>query len=132
MSNIEIIFRNIKEIINRGKDISPGLMYCGKKYASNKGYPFLNCDGYYSLENGYPCPEYYYTLSYILHSTGEMVCPYCKYMLLRLNIFNIRLLRRLLNNSSITYNLCNCAYYQVFISMMHCRKCIYILYNLFL
>ena len=105
--------------------VMKNIEYCGKKYTSNKGCPCLNCDGYCGPENGCPCPECYYTLSYILYSTGEMVCPYCQSMLIRLNIFNIRLLRELRNNSSIYCNLCNFAYNQVFIPMMHCRKCNY-------
>ena len=125
MSNEEIIFRNTAGIIKRGKGIAQGLLYCGKKYSTYGGCPCLNCDGQCGPDDGCPCPDCYYTLSYILYSTGEMVCPLCKFMLLRKNIFNLRLLRRLSNNSSINCNLCKNSYNQAYLPMMHCRKCNY-------
>ena len=125
MSNGELIFRNTLGIIKRGEGIAQGLLYCGKKYSTDGGCPCLQCDGHCGPGDGCPCPDCYYTLSYILYSTGEMVCPFCKSMLLRKNIFNLRLLRGLPDNSSINCNLCKNSYDQVYLPMMHCRKCNY-------
>ena len=54
MSNDEIIFRNSKGIIQRGKDNSQGLLYYGKQYTSSGGCRCLGCGGFCGLQNGCP------------------------------------------------------------------------------
>ena len=125
MSNNEIIFRNSKGIIQRGKDNSQGLLYCGKQYTSSGGCRCLGCDGFCGPYNGCPCPDCDYTLSYILYCTGEMSCPYCKSMLLRINIFNLKLMSGFQNDYSIICNLCNKSYKDNYIPLMYCRNCNY-------
>ena len=128
MSNTEIIFRNSKDIIQNGKDNDcKGLLYCGKKYTSNGGCPCLSCDGICGMDNGCPCPDCDYTLSFILYSTGEMNCPICKSMLLRLKIFNIKILNGFSKDYpiSIRCNICMKEYYKNFLPIMLCKKCNY-------
>ena len=125
MSNGEIIFRNSRSNIARGKDFCSGILYCGKKYTSSGGCACLNCDGQCGPGNGCPCPDCDYTLAYILYCTGEMHCPLCKSMLLRLNIFNIKILNNLEGNVQILCNGCLQTYHSDYLPIMHCRKCCY-------
>lgn len=125
MSNNEMFFRNSKGIIKNGKDICQGLLYCGKQYTSAGGCRCFTCDGFCGFDNGCPCPDCDYTLSYILYCTNEMICPLCNSMLLRINICNIKLLNGLQNDYSVVCNLCNKSYNQNFLPIMHCRKCNY-------
>ena len=125
MSNGQLIFKNFKGNVVRGKDIFSGILYCGKKYTSLNGCACLECDGSCGPDNGCACPDCDYTLAYILYCTGEMYCPNCKSMLLRLNIFNIKLLNGLQDNISILCNGCNGIYNQRCLPLMHCRRCTY-------
>ena len=125
MSDDEIIFRNSKGIIRRGRDISQGVLYCGKQFTSPGGCRCFGCDGYCGPYNGCACPDCDYTLSYALYSTGEMNCPLCKSLLLRINIFNLKLMIGLQNNYSITCNSCNKSYNEIYLPLMFCRKCNY-------
>ena len=54
-----------------------------------------------------------------------MNCPYCKSMLLRINIFNLKLMSGFQNNFSINCILCNKSYKDNYIPLMYCRKCNY-------
>jgi len=125
MSNGELVFRNFRSNIARGKDFCAGILYCGKKYTSNNGCACLGCDGTCGPDNGCACPDCDLTLAYILYCTGEMHCPFCKSMLLRLNIFNIKKLNDLDDNAQILCNGCNQTYHYNFLPIMHCRKCCY-------
>ena len=126
MSNDNIIFRNSKGIIQKGKDNCQGLFYCGKQYTSSGGCRCLCCDGFCGPYNGCPCPDCDYTLSFALYSTGEMNCPNCKSMLLRINIFNLKLMCGLLQNDyPITTNFCNKSYSEIYLPLMYCKKCNY-------
>lgn len=125
MSNENLIFRNFRSIMHRGKDNFAGILYCGKQYTSEGGCACLKCDGFCGPDNGCPCPDCNYTLAYILYCTGEMNCPRCKLKLLRLNFFNIINLNDLNNNSEIICHGCNKTYKEKCLIFMHCRNCIY-------
>ena len=110
MSNHEIIFKNSKSIIKNGVGFCQGLLYCGNQYTSNGGCACLNCDGFCGSFTGCPCPDCDFTLTYILYASGQMNCPKCKSILLRLNLFNrVNLFRKNLIDS-ITCDLCRKRY----------------------
>lgn len=125
MSNGQLVFKNFRGNVVRGKDIFSGILYCGKKYTSLNGCACLYCDGTCGPDSGCACPDCDYTLAYILYCTGEMFCPNCKSMLLRLNIFNIIILNGLQDNISIFCCGCNRMYNQRSLPLMHCRRCTY-------
>ena len=125
MSNGELIFRNFRGNVIRREDSFSGILYCGRKYTSFKGCACLDCDGSCEPGSGCACPECDYTLAYILYCTGQMYCPLCKSMLLKLNIFNLKKLNDLNDNISVLCNECNNAYNYNCLPIMHCRKCIY-------
>jgi hypothetical protein len=52
MEQNKIIFKNSKNIINEGKNIGEGILYCGKKYTNKDACECGNCDGYCGPENG--------------------------------------------------------------------------------
>ena len=122
MSNGELIFRNFRGNVIRREDSFSGILYCGRKYTSFKGCACLDCDGSCEPGSGCACPECDYTLAYILYCTGQMYCPLCKSMLLRLNIFNLKKLNDLNDNISVLCNECNNAYNYNCLPIMHCRS----------
>ena len=127
MSENQIIFRNSKTFIKRGTGICQGILYCGQGYTNYGECSCFNCDGRCGPEMGCPCPDCYYTLSYILYSTGQMNCDKCKSMLFRLNLLNIKKLNGYdqIIGYAITCNLCHQNYAQNYLPFMHCRKCFY-------
>ena len=123
MSNHEIIFENSKSIIKEGVGFCQGLLYCGNQYTSNGGCACLNCDGFCGSFTGCPCPDCDFTLTYILYASGQMNCPKCKSILLRLNLFNrVNLFRKNLIDS-ITCDLCRKRYDEKFLPLLYCKNC---------
>ena len=120
----KIIFQNSKRIIKEGSNFGKGILYCGEKYTKEDACSCGTCDGQCGPDNGCPCPDCQYTLSYILYSTGKMKCEICKKTLLRINIFN---LNNILNNNTYKCNICHYTYKKeyTFIPLMHCMKCNY-------
>jgi len=119
----EFIFKSRKgNIMRRGKGDSQGILYCGKKFTSHGGCQCLGCDGYCGPDSGCACPDCDYTLAYILYSTGEMICPKCQSMLIRLNIYN---LKNLTNIVSFLCNICFKNYFNNHLPIMHCMACNY-------
>ncbi|KAG4083208.1 hypothetical protein H8356DRAFT_1750396 [Neocallimastix lanati (nom. inval.)] len=122
MVNSELIFKNSKGIVmKQGTEVCQGILYCGKKFASNHGCKCGTCDGYCGIHNGCACPDCEYTLSYILYCTGKMKCGKCNNDLIRLNLKNIQLITG--RYSAFICDTCNGRYYQKYIPIMHCFKC---------
>ena len=128
MKRERIIFQNSKKYINEGNGPGEGILYCGEFYTNPNGCSCHDCDGQCGPDNGCPCPDCEYTLSYILYSTGKMKCEICEKTLLRINIFNLKQLYKKNKNSNPTFrcNICNKHFSnQLFIPLMHCKKCNY-------
>ena len=124
MEQNKIIFKNSKNIINEGKNIGEGILYCGKKYTNKDACECGNCDGYCGPENGCACPDCEYTLTYILYSTNKMICEKCKKNLIRIKLCNLLLL--LPNNpNKITCKKCKKNIVYPCIQISHCFKCNY-------
>ena len=124
MEQNKIIFKNSKNIINEGKNIGEGILYCGKKYTNKDACECGNCDGYCGPENGCACPDCEYTLTYILYSTNKMICEKCKKNLIRIKLCNLLLL--LPNNKKqLTCKKCKNNIIYPFIQISHCFKCNY-------
>ena len=119
----ELIFINGKgDIMKRGNGNGQGMLYCGKKYTNNCCCSCLGCDGYCGPDNGCPCPDCDYTLAYTIYNTGEMNCPNCKTLLIRLNIFD---LWNLTQKNSFICNICKNNYTNSYIRVFHCMNCDY-------
>ena len=128
MKNEGIVIQNSKKFINEGNGLGKGLLYCGEIYANENGCPCGTCDGRCGPDNGCPCPDCEYTLSYILYSSGKMKCEKCNKTLLRINIFNLRNMAKSNNNLNPSFrcNICHSSFSQeLFIPLMHCKKCNY-------
>jgi len=127
MKNKGIVIQNSKKFINEGNGLGQGLLYCGEIYSNNNGCPCGTCDGRCGPDNGCPCPDCEYTLSYILYSSGKMKCGICKKTLLRINIFNLRNMTKSNFNSNPSFkcNICHSSFSEIFIPLMHCKKCNY-------
>lgn len=123
----DIIFQNSKKYVKEGDGFGKGILYCGEKYTNNKGCSCGTCDGQCGPNNGCPCPDCEYTLSYILYSTGKMKCGICDKTLLRINIFNLLKINPIYYSNSYECNVCHSSYQRelLFIPMMHCIKCNY-------
>ena len=122
MSN-DLIFKSYKgNLMNRGSGDCQFLLYCGKRYTGHNGCQCLHCDGTCGPHYGCPCPDCYYTLGFILYSTGKMICPLCQNMLRRLNIFNLIILTQ---RTSFACNICYKNYTKLYIPIMHCINCNY-------
>ena len=123
MSLYEITFRNSKSLINLGTGICQGLLYCGKRYTGSGGCSCLNCDGICGPSNKCPCPDCDLTLTYILYASGQMNCPKCKSLLLRLNLLNrINIFGKYLNYSIIC-DLCRKPYNEKYLPLLYCKNC---------
>ena len=122
-----MVFRNSKSLTQRGTGICQGLLYCGRKYTSYNGCSCLSCNEICGPDYGCSCPDCYYTLSYILYSTGKMNCPKCKSMLLRLNLLNIKNSSKYKDypNIGIICDICKNTYNQNNLPFMFCKKCDY-------
>ena len=120
----KFIFQNSKRIIKEGNNFGKGILYCGEKYTKENCCSCGTCDGRCGPDDGCPCPDCQYTLSYILYSTGKMKCEICKKTLLRINIFN---LNNIYNYNTYKCNICHFTYTNEYYSipLMHCMKCNY-------
>ena len=128
MKNEGIVIQNSKKFINEGNGLGKGLLYCGDLYTNKNGCSCGTCDGRCGPDSGCPCPDCEYTLSYILYSSGKMKCEICKKSLLRINIFNLRNMAKSNNNLNPSFkcNICRSSFSQeLFIPLMHCKKCNY-------
>ena len=125
MSYYEIKFRNSKELIKMGKGICQGLLYCGKQYTSKGGCACLTCDGVCGPTYGCPCPDCDFTLSNILYSSGQMNCPTCKSVLIRLNLLNrVNIFSKNLNLTySIICTICKRNYTEKYLPLLYCKNC---------
>ena len=128
MKKESLIFRNSKQYINEGNGNGKGILYCGKKYSNEGCCKCGTCNGYCGPDNGCACPDCEYTLSYLLYSTGKMLCEKCNKTLIRINIFNLKnILKSKTNqNPSFQCNICNKSFSnEISIPLMHCMKCNY-------
>ena len=125
----EIIVKNSRRFMNEGEEKAKGILYCGRKYTNDKGCACGKCNGYCGPESGCPCPDCYYTLSYILYSTGKMKCPNCNKTLLRINLFNLKNIifkKEGIKNASFSCDICESNFSdEVYIPLFHCLKCDY-------
>ena len=124
-----IIIKNSSRILNEGNGKCKGIFYCGRKYTNAKGCACGNCNGFCGPDYGCPCPDCYYTLSYILYSTGKMTCPKCNKTLLRINLFNLKNIvqkKRGWSNVNFSCDICEKNYdKELYAPLLHCFNCDY-------
>ena len=122
----KIIFRNSKRYINEGIGFGEGILYCGDQYTNEKCCSCGSCDGHCGIDNGCPCPDCEYTLSYILYSTGKMKCGKCQKTLIRLKQRELKTIYSSKNINTFKCDSCNKRLSnELYIPLMHCLKCKY-------
>ena len=122
----KIIFRNSKRYINEGIGFGEGILYCGDQYTNEKCCSCGSCDGHCGIDNGCPCPDCEYTLSYILYSTGKMKCGKCQKTLIRLKQRELKTIYSSQNINTFKCDSCNKRLSnELYIPLMHCLKCKY-------
>ena len=119
-----IIFQNSTKYLNEGTGISKGILYCHSEYTKKNYCSCGACDGH--CNNGCACPDCENALSYLLYSTGKMLCEKCNKTLIRINIYNLKNILKSNNipNPAFKCNICNKSFCnELYIPLMHCMKC---------